>query len=50
MAHIACAEDSMMMVEEEEAPPEEEGGLLPPSLQVKGSVAHKEPSPKPAGT
>jgi hypothetical protein len=39
-----------MMVEEEEAPPEEVGGLLPPSLQGTGSVAHKEPSPKPAGT
>ena len=51
-AHIACAEDSIMMVEGKEAPPEEETEPLtdPVSLQVEGSVAHREPSPKPTGT
>ena len=40
-----------MMVEGKEAPPEEEAEPLadPASLQGKGSVAHREPSPKTAG-
>jgi hypothetical protein len=53
-AHIACAEDSMSIVEGKEAPQEEEAEAEPladpVSLQVEGSVAHREPSPKPTGT
>jgi hypothetical protein len=44
----------MIMVEGKEAPPEEDAEpeplADPVSLQVKGSVAHREPSPKPTGT
>jgi hypothetical protein len=42
----------MIIVEGKEAPQEEEAEPLvdPVSLQVKGSVAHREPSPKPTGT
>jgi len=55
MAHIICAEADMETLpgEEGELSPERggtaPGGLLPPSLQMMGSVAYKEPSPNPAG-
>jgi hypothetical protein len=49
-----CAEDSMIIVEGKEAPQEEEAEAEPladpVSLQVEGSVAHREPLPKPTGT